>query len=234
MCVALSIIIPAYSEEGYIKDCIQHIRTAMAGYSYEIIVVDNGSLDNTIGVLRDVPPDMLLFEPLKGVVRARQRGLDHASGHFVAFIDADARMPMGWWQAARQHFHDAKVAAVSGALQFYDGSHVLNQLAARFYTVAKLLHRHWPTLQGGNCVIRRTALVDGLDVEYNFWGEDTAMAKTVAKHGTIVLDPHLVMFTSARRLNRAGTMRTVGMYVLNYLSVSLLGRPTTKQYQDYR
>jgi glycosyltransferase involved in cell wall biosynthesis len=68
----------------------------MAGFSYEIILVDNGSLDNTIGKLKEAPPDLLLFEPIKGVVRARQRGLDHATGEFVAFIDADARMPTGW------------------------------------------------------------------------------------------------------------------------------------------
>jgi len=96
----LSIIIPALNEERRLPDCLQKIDTFLQtqSYSAEVIVVENGSADDTVGVVTRFAqqhPYVRLFagEP-RGKGRAVRRGMLEARGDYRFMCDADLSMPI--------------------------------------------------------------------------------------------------------------------------------------------
>lgn len=87
---SVSVIIPAYNAASIILETIQSIQ-AQTYTDFEIIVVNDGSTDNTLEVLESIQePRMKVFTyPNGGVCLARNRGVARSSGEFLAFIDND-------------------------------------------------------------------------------------------------------------------------------------------------
>lgn len=87
-----SIIIPAYNVEQYIEQCIQSVLSQ--GFTdYEILVVDDGSVDNTGMIVRKMaekyPAISVMQINHSGAGAARNAGLAKARGKYVIFLDAD-------------------------------------------------------------------------------------------------------------------------------------------------
>ena len=88
----LSIVVPAYNAEKYIRDCLD----AIIGQTYtnlEIIVVDDGSTDGTLGICQEyVAKDSrvkVFTHPNHGVSFSRNEGINNATGDYICFIDVD-------------------------------------------------------------------------------------------------------------------------------------------------
>lgn len=90
--IRISVIIPAYNAENTIQRCLESIWKQRQK-DYEIIVVDDGSQDNTLGVIRHLSEGKDNFKvisvPNGGVSRARNKGLEVAEGEWITFIDSD-------------------------------------------------------------------------------------------------------------------------------------------------
>lgn len=85
--VLISVVIPAYNEAKYIGQCIENI--IMQDYKLlEIIVIDDGSTDNTSEVVKQYPVDLHTQEN-QGLSAARNLGLSLAKGEYIHFMDAD-------------------------------------------------------------------------------------------------------------------------------------------------
>lgn len=88
----ISIIIPIYNRAHTIRECIQSIE-AQSFQNYEIILIDDGSSDQTIAVCSELtaqnPRITLLRSGHVGVSAARNIGLEHATGEYVFFMDSD-------------------------------------------------------------------------------------------------------------------------------------------------
>src|SRR5579883_311463 len=96
----LSVIIPALNEEGGIADIIRRVQAAAPAldgvgiHHLEIIVVDDGSRDRTPEIVATFPTVRLLRHPKnRGYGAAIKTGFNHASGEFLAFLDADGTYP---------------------------------------------------------------------------------------------------------------------------------------------
>ncbi|MES2261587.1 MAG: glycosyltransferase [Pseudomonadota bacterium] len=93
----ISIIVPAYNMQQFIDDCLQHILAQMQA-SHELIVVDDGSTDGTadrVRQMRDTHPQhaiRLVEQANQGISGARNTGLQHARGDYIAFVDSDDRL----------------------------------------------------------------------------------------------------------------------------------------------
>lgn len=93
MTVLVSIIMPAYNAENTISESIQSVLDQTYQH-FELIVINDCSLDNTKEIVENFIKldDRVIFIDNKvnqGVASARNTGLDHALGDFVAFLDSD-------------------------------------------------------------------------------------------------------------------------------------------------
>lgn len=86
---SVSVIIPCYNAERYIAATIDSVL-AQNHAGLDIIVVDDGSSDGSVALLRDRFPSVRLVEQAnQGVAAARNHGIALARGHWIAFVDAD-------------------------------------------------------------------------------------------------------------------------------------------------
>ncbi len=89
-----SIIIPAYNAELYIAEAIESVLNQTIT-DYEIIIVDDGSTDNTKMIINNYKDKYVIrycHQLNKGPAAARNFGIQNARGYYVAFLDAD-----DWW-----------------------------------------------------------------------------------------------------------------------------------------
>lgn len=233
----ISFIIPCYNEEQFIRDCVRSIKEDTHGMpNIEIIVVDNNCTDATADIARDEGA-IVISEEQKGVVFARQRGYLESKYDLIANIDADSRIPLGWTETALRTMSDESVVAVTGPL-IYDDASLKLRFAVRLYYylayVSCLLIGVF--LQGGNCLIRKSALdeLGGYDTSVAFYGEDTMTAKRLERYGKIKFKLKLNLFSSARRLEKQGVLKTTWLYLVNYLYVTVKNKPHTNEYKDFR
>jgi biofilm PGA synthesis N-glycosyltransferase PgaC len=87
----VSILVPAFNEECYIKNTIESLVKQEYSGLIEIIVIDNGSLDNTLSTLKSMTVDNLriIEEKTKGKSHALNTGLSYATHDYIVTIDAD-------------------------------------------------------------------------------------------------------------------------------------------------
>jgi len=244
----LSFVIPAHNEEKFIGKCLDSILREAAEHvgDVEIIVVDNASTDGTSSVVRTYEDKgvHVVSEPRKGLVYARQCGYEKATGDLIANVDADTMLTLGWINTVMREFtNDDKLLALSGPFIYYDLTPARRLLVRLFYYAAygtyvlnRHIFHHGSMLQGGNFIIRKTALdqVGGFDISIDFYGEDTDIACRIAKIGKTKFTFNLPMYTSGRRLSGEG-MVTMGIrYALNHFWVIFFKKPFTKESRDIR
>src|SRR5687768_14457984 len=89
----VSIIIPAYNAERFIKETIMS-ALRQSWPSKEIIVVDDGSSDLTYKIAKSFENDgvKLFTQPNSGACAARNKGFNESSGRYIQFLDADDLM----------------------------------------------------------------------------------------------------------------------------------------------
>ena len=92
----ISVIIPTFNRAAYLKEAVQSVldqgyfRERDKGRSFEIIVVDDGSTDATGEVVRSLACDIrYIYQNNRGVSAARNVGLQHATGEYIAYLDSD-------------------------------------------------------------------------------------------------------------------------------------------------
>jgi glycosyltransferase involved in cell wall biosynthesis len=85
----VSVIIPTYNRGWIIKEAIDSVL-AQTFDAYELIVVDDGSEDNTAEILNNFSNKIrIIRQPNKGVSAARNLGIKSSSGQFIALLDSD-------------------------------------------------------------------------------------------------------------------------------------------------
>ncbi len=104
-----SIIVPTFNRASLCVSAVQSVLAQDTSVSYEIIVVDNNSTDDTrerIPALCRQAPDRLryVFEPRQGASAARNAGIAVARGEIIAFIDDDVVVPPGWLRALAEAY----------------------------------------------------------------------------------------------------------------------------------
>lgn len=231
---SLTFVIPAYNEAAFIGRCIESIRAEAP--RVPIVVVDNGSTDDTAKIALGYPHVEVISEPKKGITQARQRGLEHAITRWVAFIDADNELP-GDWLIMAMHAIDGKgVVAASGPVVYRELMRTGRITTFVFYLFGRAAHVVLPMLQGGNFIVDRSAMlsVGGFDRSVEFYGEDTMTAKRLSKVGKVKFDLDLFCYSSPRRFKAEGMLVTGVKYLANYLWVWVADRPLTRKYRDHR
>ena len=205
--VRISIIIPAYNEERYLKRCLDSVAR-QAERPFEVIVIDNNSTDKTARIAEKYPFVRVLRESAQGRVYARNTGFRVARGNVLARIDADAILPVDWTQQLGKYFAQpgAMDTSWTGGAFFYNVrfphlvSAIYNALVFRFNF---LLIGH-PTLWGSNMALPKVLWAEArADVCLrNDVHEDLDLAIHLRRHGRqIHYDRHVKTHVQLRRVH---------------------------------
>jgi len=92
--VSISIVIPTHNRKQFLEDAIENVLQ-QTYEDFEVIVVDGGSTDGTVEFLQSVTDkrlDCIFHEQPHGVSRARNAGLERATGEYIVFLDDDDRL----------------------------------------------------------------------------------------------------------------------------------------------
>jgi glycosyltransferase involved in cell wall biosynthesis len=235
----ISLVIPAHNEEKYISPLLESVEKNRTEDIIEVIVVNNASTDNTAGVAGKFAGVRVVNEPHKGLTKARQRGLDEAKGDFVAYLDADTRMPPGWADEAKREFaHDPNMVCLSGPFHYYDLLPFQKFCAETLWSISAPI-TYWITgfmVLGANFIAKRDALIKigGFDTSIAFYGEDTNIALRLSKVGKAKFKMQFFILGSGRRLIDEGLVKTFWRYAVNYYAVAFHATPHTQEYKDIR
>ena len=102
----VSVIIPAYNAENYIKQCVDSVLE-QTYENIEVICIDDGSVDTTFRILQFLAHKdkrvVLLQQKHLGVSAARNKGLKYATGKYISFVEADDYLQNRSYEVLVQH-----------------------------------------------------------------------------------------------------------------------------------
>lgn len=116
-----TVLIAAYNEEAYIREKI--INTLALNFPadhLEILIVADGSSDNTVDIIREFPRIKLLYEPdRKGKVHAVNRAMESVTSEVVVFTDANTYLNTDALQIICDHYRYPNVGGVAGEKRIF-------------------------------------------------------------------------------------------------------------------
>jgi len=126
-CPKVSIVIPVYNEASRLKGVLTSLKKQeYPADLYEVIVVDNGSSDQSPQVAREMEGVRLLFEieKLGSPYSARNRGIEAADGEILAILDATCRPVQHWLRSGIETMLREDADLVGGNVEFEYGEEV--------------------------------------------------------------------------------------------------------------
>lgn len=188
----LSFIVPVYNDQANIARCV---RSIAALHSFrqdddEVIILDNGSTDDTHQILHQCSFQFEVIEHLH-VSALRNRGAQMAKGDLLAFVDSDVELFPEWLENSLDAFEDPLVVAAG--------------CFPEVPTDATWVQRSWDIQQRGcqpttsfsiawlpsmNLIVRREAFesIGGFNEDLET-AEDVDLCYRLANHGTIMCNP---------------------------------------------
>jgi glycosyltransferase involved in cell wall biosynthesis len=109
----ISVVMPGYNVERTVGENLETLLKQAKGFRerVEIIFVDDGSKDNTIGVVKKFGV-RVIKQKHAGPAVARNKGIRAANGRIVIFLDADCKVSKNWLKEITKPFEDERVAGV--------------------------------------------------------------------------------------------------------------------------
>ena len=166
----VTVAVATYRRPAHLRVCLESlVDQDYAADAYEIVVVDDGSADETADVVREIAakharPDVrYVHQAHGGVNRARNRAIDAARGDPICFVDDDQSMPASWLPAIVAGVAAFPQAAclggpmllrLEGRLPRMCGREPLGESELDFGPLAREVEHVW----GGNMALRRNAI----------------------------------------------------------------------------
>ena len=201
--------------------CVESLIASSRGRA-ELWFVDDGSTDGTSRILESFVPQIhLLRAGGEGPGRARNLAWRGSDRRFIAFLDADTRVPANWIDAmvAELATRDERIAAIGGAQDLYDGANEGERHGSGWLSmmgfVSDYLHqgdgairvRHNPSC---NVVYDRAALLDVDGFDETFWPcEDLDLDLRMGRKGWGMIYSPRMRVQHRRQIGRASCRERV-------------------------
>ncbi len=151
----ISIIVPVYNTEKYIKKCVDSLRN-QTYQNLEIILVDDGSLDGSGRLCDEFAKEdarvKVIHKENGGLVSAWKKGVEVSSGEYLNFIDSDDFVELTMIEEMAKHLtgEEREIVASDYVIEREDGSrqYVWQKLSPGEYTGAALKEKVIPNLLG--------------------------------------------------------------------------------------
>jgi len=123
--IKASIIIVSYNSEEYIFDCINSIKKQKYPF-YEIIVVDNASIDNSVSLIKNKFPDIRIYESSKnlGFAGAVNLGVNLSNGDIIVLLNPDVIVKEKWLLSLFEAFRVKEVGIVGSLILGHNQSFI--------------------------------------------------------------------------------------------------------------
>ncbi len=190
---SVSVIIPMKNEEGNIGNCLESLfKNKIKGIPLEVIVVDNGSEDNSLTVAKKYPVKILQKIGCN-VSTLRNYGASLATGSILAFLDADCEVKQDWIKRALSHFDDDNVACV-GATPIAPVNGTWVQKSWSSFRTRRSHIRYVEWLNSSNFIVRKKVYekVGGFSEKLETC-EDVDLSYKIGSLYKLVFDPGLVV-----------------------------------------
>ncbi len=242
----LSIIIPTLNEEDYLPLLLESISRAAAKgekedlsslpenqdfkINFEIIIADAGSTDKTIEIAQSYGCKIT-----KGGLpgKGRNEGAKLARGDLLLFLDADLILPRGFLRNLLKKFKDKNLDIASTDLEFISKKKIY-KIAAKLCNFYYNLTQHFlPHIT--ECILVKKYLhekIGGFN-ERVIILEDFDYVRRIAKVGKFGHLTSIKFYTSTRRFEKEGLIRTLLKYILADIHLILLG-PVKSDILDYK
>jgi glycosyltransferase involved in cell wall biosynthesis len=229
----ISVVVPAYNEEKYLPKTLEALKNQDFDKTYEIIVVNNNSTDNTEAVARSFNA-RIINEKKQGLILAKQAGCKRARGKIIAVLNVDCIPPCSWLHIINQVLNDPKTVAVTGWYHLPNApwwAKAHQAIGLQFIKLWQLCTKNSPLILAGNVAFKNTYFkkIGGYDTRYTSAADEIKLRNDLKKLGCIRYDERLDVTRSARRF-KSGSYHyfieylLIG-YILNYLSTTLFKKP---------
>lgn len=218
----ISVVVCSYNGSRTIGECCEWL-TRLNYRDYEVIVVDDGSNDNTAEIAEKFGFRVIRCKNNDGLSNARNVGLAAATGEIVAYIDDDAFPDVDWLLFLAAAFDDPDCVAAGGP----NVAAPNDSRFARFVNYAPGNPTHClitdteaEQLPGCNLAIRRTALqaVGGFDAQFHVAGDDVDVCLRLRQRGgTLTFCPGAMVWHHRRGNLRAYLEQQAGYGAAEYL-----------------
>lgn len=200
----VSVVVPTHNARDSIAACLKTL-VRQSYTDIEILVCDDASTDDTLAraaAIEDPRIELLPGEVNRGASAARNRGVRHAAGDIVFFLDDDVEADSDWIENGLRRFEDETVVGVEGKV-IYVSPHYVPRYSDR--VVQNLRGGEYMT---ANAAYRRSALERvGLFDESLRRYQDRDLALRVAEHGTIAFAADAVVVHRRERYDARSFMR---------------------------
>lgn len=200
--ILISVVIAAYNEEKNLPKCLDALVSQnFPKEKYEIVVVDNNSVDKTAKIARKYGA-RVVKEEKQGNTFAVKKGMDSASGEIIAMVDADTIVEKNWLTDIAKVFENEKIVGLTGMGYIKSGNWLLDILEKSLYQV--FLNIHFligkPHTMGFNLAVRKSAYerIGGINEKFTM-SPDIDLGLRLKSQGKVVFDKNITVITSFRR-----------------------------------
>jgi cellulose synthase/poly-beta-1,6-N-acetylglucosamine synthase-like glycosyltransferase/peptidoglycan/xylan/chitin deacetylase (PgdA/CDA1 family)/spore germination protein YaaH len=191
---SVSVVIPAYNEEKVIRKTIDSVLMARHPKNFEILVIDDGSTDNTFKIIKETygrEPQVKAFSmPNGGKHSALNYGIHRAAGEIIVTFDADTIVTRDAIVKLARRFSDPSVGAVAGNAKVGNRINILTRWQALEYVTSQNMDRRALDMLNGITVIpgsigawRRDVLKEAGGFSGDTLAEDSDLTITIIKLG---------------------------------------------------
>ncbi len=222
----LSIVIPTFNEEKYIETTLKRLTDqTLSRNNYEIIVVDNGSQDRTVSIVKKYADKVIVLDKKRTIGSLRNMGVAHSRGSLILFMDADVLVD--------SDFLDKVVS--------FKGDYGLPKVKIGSIRLINLVNNIFHTISGGLnitlgcCMLFRKELflsIDGFD-EGLVCNEDLDIFLKAKDNGHIFELIDSVVIHNDRRFRKQGYFKSL-IYSIRKLAGYILFKRNGDEYSIVR
>jgi len=180
----VSLAVSTYNSAKTLRPCIESLINA-DWPDKEILVVDDGSTDKSLEILRSYPQIKVLPQNHQGVSAGRDLALRNASGEIICYTDSDCEVDRNWIKELIKPLDNPEVGAVTGRTDFRTDDRCTSWVRSLDIAERYDHRKTWTELANGtNCAFRRDLLISlgGFDPKW-FHAEDTEVSYQLLKSG---------------------------------------------------
>lgn len=231
----VSIVIPCYNHGRFLAEAIDSVLK-QTWSPVEIIVVDDGSSDNTRLVADQYPAVRYVYQTNQGLSAARNTGVHHSRGEFILFLDADDWLYADGIECNIRHLQQHPEAAfVSGAHDKVDSNR--NLLSEEMSPVAndhylRLLEKNYIGMHA--TVLYRRSIFDNVSFDTSLRAcEDYDVYLRIARHHPVLHHTRKIAAYRIHGSNMSGDIPLMLKTVFQVLSRQAEGPQTKLERESY-